>query len=87
MTEEYVDELCGGECDRVAISVDGYRQAHVVYRCEDEIWYNYRMTNGNWAGFESAATPSNDTVVACEDSCGTDNVWVGDGYCDDGGRF
>ena len=85
VTEEYVDELCGGECDRVAISVDGYRQAHVVYEYEDEIWYNYRMTNGNWAGFESAATPTNDVVTACEDSCGTDNVWVNDGYCDDGG--
>ena len=62
VTEEYVDELCGGECDRVAISVDGYRQAHVVYEYEDEIWYNYRMTNGNWAGFESAATPSKTTL-------------------------
>ena len=85
VTEEYVDELCDGECDRVAISVDGYRQAHVVYEYEDEIWYNYRMTNGSWAGFESAAVPGTDTVVACEDSCGTDNVWVNDGWCDDGG--
>jgi hypothetical protein len=85
VVEEYVDELCDGECDRVAISVDGYRQAHVVYEYEDEIWYNYRMTNGSWAGFESAATPTNDVVVACTDSCGTDNVWVNDGWCDDGG--
>ena len=43
------------------------------------------MTNGSWAGYESAATPTNDTVVACTDACGTENVWVGDGYCDDGG--
>ena len=85
VTEEYVDELCGGECDRVAISVDGYRQAHVVYEYDDEIWYNYRMTNGSWAGFESAATPTNDSVVACTDACGYENAWVGDGYCDDGG--
>ena len=85
VTEEYVDELCGGECDRVAISVDGYRQAHVVYEYEDEIWYNYRMTNGSWAGFESAATPTNDTVESCSDACGYNNAWVADGYCDDGG--
>lgn len=85
VTEGYVDEDCEGECDRVAISVDGYRQAHVVYEYDDQIWYNYKMTNGTWAGYESAALPNNDAVVSCSDACGYDNAWVGDGYCDDGG--
>jgi hypothetical protein len=85
ITEESVDPLCGGECDRVAISVDGYRQAHVVYEYDDEIWYSYRMTNGDWSEFEQAAVPTNDVVEACSDACGYQNAWVGDGVCDDGG--
>jgi hypothetical protein len=85
ITEEYVDNLCGNSCDRVAISVDGYRQAHVVYEYDDQIWYNYRKTNGDWDGYTSVATPSTDVVESCSDTCGYENAWVGDGYCDDGG--
>lgn len=87
ISEEYVDNFCYGQCDRVAISVDSYRQAHVVYEYADEIWYNYRTIDGAWDGFMSVAQPSTDTVVACEDTCGVaaGYNWVGDGACDDGG--
>lgn len=84
---EDVDALCGGECDRVAITVDAYRQAHVVYEYADEVWYNYRRTDGTWDGFESVAQGNPDTVSVCENTCfsssGTD--WNNDGACDDGG--
>lgn len=83
LSEETVDDYCFGQCDRVAISVDAYRQAHVVYEYDDEIWYNFRTTQGDWDGFEEVAEPSTDSVVACDDTC----TWAFDGECDDGGEF
>jgi len=87
LTDEVVDEFCYGSCDRVAVTVDSYRQAHVVYEYNSEIWYNSRTTQGTWSGYTMVAEPTTDTVVACEDTCGVDAGynWVGDGYCDDGG--
>jgi hypothetical protein len=84
---ENVDEYCFGSCDRVAITVDSYRQAHVVYEYDDEIWYNYRTTTGNWDGFESVVQGNPDTVSVCENTCysSSGSDWNNDGYCDDGG--
>ena len=83
LSEETVDDYCFGTCDRVAISVDAYRQAHVVYEYNDQIWYNFRTTQGAWDGFEEVASPSTDTVTACDNTC----AWAFDGECDDGGEF